>query len=55
MISNMYGGIDRLYGDISADGADAILDLVDDICEVMEAIEESDKRERAFCSVKSNW
>ena len=32
-----YGGIDRLYGDISTDGADKILDLIDEYIELLES------------------
>lgn len=39
MIPLYYGGIDRLYGDISLEGADIILDIVDDYIDLKEAIE----------------
>jgi len=36
MIPKHYGGIDRIYGDISIEGADKILDLIDEYVELVE-------------------
>ena len=36
-----YGGIDRLYGDISIEAADKILDLIEDYEELYEAVMDS--------------
>ena len=38
MIPMYYGGIDRIYGDISIEGADKILDLVDEFTDLVEAL-----------------
>ena len=38
MIPCNYGGIDRIYGDISIDAADKILDLVDEYEELVESV-----------------
>lgn len=43
MIPQYYGGIDRIYGDISIEGADVILDLVDEYVELVEAEEKEDE------------
>ncbi len=34
-----YGGIDKVYGDVSVDSADKILDIVDDYIELIEKVE----------------
>lgn len=39
MIPLHYGGIDRVYGDISIESADKILDMVDDYIELKESEE----------------
>jgi len=47
MIPLHYGGIDRVYGDISIECADKILDMVEDYVELVEAAEggiDGDKR-----------
>ena len=36
-----YGGIDRIYGDISIEAADKILDLIEDFEELYEAVMDS--------------
>ena len=35
-----YGGIDRIYGDISEKAADKILDIIDLYLEIVESLEE---------------
>ena len=41
MIPCNYGGIDRIYGDISVESADGVLDLVDEYTELVETIGEN--------------
>ena len=41
MIPKNYGGIDRLYGDISVESADKILDLIDEYTDLVESVSES--------------
>lgn len=45
MIPLHYGGIDRIYGDISIEGADKILDIVDDYIELLEEVHEQGESE----------
>jgi len=35
-----YGGIDRVYGDLSIDDADKILDLIDLYVDILEALDD---------------
>lgn len=49
MIPLHYGGIDRLYGDISIDTTDKILDLIDEYIEVKERIDDRKDDEDATC------
>ena len=44
MIPLYYGGIDRVYGDLSIEEADKILDLIDDYIELIESIEENKEK-----------
>lgn len=44
MIPLYYGGIDRVYGDLSIEEADKILDIIDDYIELVESIEESKEK-----------
>jgi hypothetical protein len=44
MIPLYYGGIDRVYGDLSIEEADKILDLIDDYIELVESIEENKEK-----------
>ena len=39
MIPMYYGGIDRIYGDITIEAADKILDLIDEYVELIEVID----------------
>ena len=45
MIPLYYGGIDRMYGDISIECADKILDMIDDYIELVEEVHEQAKSE----------
>lgn len=43
MIPFGYGGIDRVYGNITIDDADTILDIIDMYVDVVEVLEEGEK------------
>lgn len=42
MIPMYYGGIDRVYGNITIETADKILDLIDEYVELIEVIDKED-------------
>ncbi len=44
MIPLYYGGIDRVYGDLSIEEEDKILDLIDDYIEFVKSIEENKEK-----------
>lgn len=43
-----YGGIDRIYGNLSIDNADKILDLIDLYEYIVEALEEEKDEDGSF-------
>lgn len=47
-----YGGIDRIYGDISIESADKILDIVDLYVELVESISEKETSQEEINEIK---